>query len=157
MRLVFLTMVAVLGWGTRPAVAQNTASSSSTGNSQERIALSARPTETARRPARMACVPIVGTVFEPNGRPLMGATLLVKGTHEVYVTDSEGRFQLTNPVYEGQVLTVDAAGYTTQDVPLTDCSLPRLVLAKAPTAHIKRSGKRAGQVVRLNNRNTNLK
>jgi hypothetical protein len=87
----------------------------------------------------------------------MGATLLVKGTHQIYVTDSEGKFQLTDPVYEGQVLTIGAAGYNPQDVPLTDCTLPRLVLEKDPTARIKRNGKRAGQVTRLNNRNTNLK
>jgi len=81
----------------------------------------------------------------------------VKGTHQVYVTDSEGKFQLTDPVYEGQVLAVGAAGYTPQDVPLTDCTLPRLVLEKAAGARIKQKGKRAGQVVRLNNRSTNLK
>ncbi|GAB3585392.1 hypothetical protein GCM10027345_33610 [Hymenobacter daeguensis] len=102
-------------------------------------------------------MPLVGKVYDPNGAPLVGATLLVKGTHDIYVTDSEGKFLLSNTVYEGQQLTVGAAGYIPQDVPLTDCTLPRLVLEKDPTAHIKRSGKRIGQVTRLNNRRTNLK
>ena len=122
---------------------------------QERIALSAKP-ETRPRSMRLACAPLLGIVFEPNGQPLVGATLLVKGTHQVYVTDSEGKFQITDVVYQGQELTVGAAGYRPQDVTLSDCTLPRLVLAKDPTARIKRSGKRAGQVIRLNNRNTNL-
>lgn len=87
----------------------------------------------------------------------MGATLLIKGTHQVYVTDSEGKFQLTDPVYQGQEITVGAAGYISQDVALEDCSLPRLVLAMSPTAHIKRKGKRTGQVTRLNGRSTNMR
>lgn len=106
---------------------------------------------------RLACAPLGGEIFEPNGRPLVGATVLIKGTHQVYVTNSEGHFDLTETVYQGQVLTVQAAGYNTQEVPLEDCSLPRLVLERASTARIKRNGKRAGQVIRLNNRNTNLK
>ena len=101
------------------------------------------------RPARLACAPLAGQVFDPNGAPLMGATLLVKGTQQVYVTDVEGRFQLTAPVYQGQVVAVQAAGFVIRDVPLTDCTLPRLVLERKADAHIRRSGKRTGQVVRI--------
>jgi hypothetical protein len=159
MRLFILAAACALALGTQTAAAQQANSQPVTAsNAQNRIALSSRP-EAAKpiRAMRLACAPIVGRVYEPNGNPLMGATLLVKGTHQIYVTDSEGKFQLTDPVYEGQVLTIGAAGYNPQDVPLTDCTLPRLVLEKDPTARIKRNGKRAGQVTRLNNRNTNLK
>ena len=103
----------------------------------------------AARSGRMACAPLAGQVFDPNGTPLMGATLLVKGTQQVYVTDVEGRFQLTAPVYQGQVVAVQAAGFVIRDVPLTDCTLPRLVLERKADAHIRRSGKRTGQVVRI--------
>ena len=106
---------------------------------------------------RLACAPLSGQVFDPNGQPLLGATLLIKGTHQVYVTDSEGKFLLTEPVYQGQVLTVQAAGYIARDVSLDDCTLPRLVLEQAVGAHIKRSGKRVGQVIRLDHRSTNMK
>ena len=153
--------VALLAIGSSQAVAAQSASTSAlspSGNTQERIALSARPAaNSAARPMRLACAPLTGTIFEPNGRPLVGATLLVKGTHDVYVTDSEGKFRLTDPVYQGQMLVVGAAGYTPQEIALTDCTLPRLVLEQAEGARIKRNGKRAGQVVRLNNRNTNIK
>ena len=162
MHLFFLaTAVTILAVGSSQNVAAQSASTSTlsqSGNAQDRIAMSARPAASgAARPMRLACAPITGTIFEANGRPLVGATLLVKGTHDVYVTDSEGKFRLTDPVYQGQTLVVGAAGYTPQEIALTDCSLPRLVLEQAEGARIKRNGKRAGQVVRLNNRNTNLK
>lgn len=151
MRLLFLAATVALFCSTRPANAQR-------ADTQPPIASNA-PERTAPAPAagRLACMPLIGKVYDPNGVPLVGATLLVKGTHDIYVTDSEGKFLLSNTVYEGQQLTVGAAGYIPQDVPLTDCTLPRLVLEKDPTAHIKRGGKRIGQVTRLNNRRTNMK
>ena len=156
MRLLLIIAGLALAGGIQSAAAQGTrVNPPLPGQPQERIALSAKP-ETRPRSMQLACAPLLGIVFEPNGQPLVGATLLVKGTHQVYVTDSEGKFQITDVVYQGQELTVGAAGYRPQDVALNDCTLPRLVLAKDPTARIKRSGKRAGQVVRLNNRNTNL-
>ena len=60
-------------------------------------------------------------------------------------------------IEEGQVLVVEAARFQPADVPLNDCTLPRLVPARKPDARIKRSGKRAGQVVRLNHHTTNSK
>ena len=156
MRLLLIIAGLALAGGIQSAAAQGTrVNPPLPGQPQERIALSAKP-ETRPRSMQLACAPLLGIVFEPNGQPLVGATLLVKGTHQVYVTDSEGKFQITDVVYQGQELTVGAAGYRPQDVVLNNCTLPRLVLAKDPTARIKRSGKRAGQVVRLNNRNTNL-
>ncbi|GAB3288978.1 hypothetical protein GCM10027511_00510 [Hymenobacter humi] len=145
-------------WSAGPAAAQRASASSKTNNARKRIALARRSDADAEAgPMRLACAPLISKVYEPNGQPLMGATVLIKGTHQVYVTDSEGKFRFTDPVYEGQVLTIDAAGYTSLEVPLADCTLPRLVLAKAPTARIKRKGKRAGQVVRLHNRSTNMR
>ena len=162
MRSFFLAAaVTVFAVGSSQTVAAQSASTgtlSPSGNVQDRIAMSARPAASGTaRPMRLACAPLTGTIFEPNGQPLVGATLLVKGTHDVYVTDSEGKFRLTDPVYQGQTLVVGAAGYTPQEIALTDCTLPRLVLEQAEGVRIKRSGKRAGQVVRLNNRSTSLK
>ncbi|MEL5994430.1 carboxypeptidase-like regulatory domain-containing protein [Hymenobacter segetis] len=163
MRPYFLAVaVTLLAIGSSQIAAAQSASTSTlspSGNAQDRIAMSSRPaaSSSARSAMRLACAPLAGVIYEPNGRPLIGATLLIKGTHDVYVTDSEGKFRLTDPVYQGQTLVVGAAGYTPQEIALTDCTLPRLVLEQAEGARIKRSGKRAGQVVRLNNRNTNLK
>ena len=158
MRLAFLTAIFALCYGAQPVAAQQASGPSSNEASQDRIALSTRPDDApAARPMRLACAPLAGQVFDPNGEPLVGATLLVKGTHQVYVTDSDGKFQLSDAIYQGQVVSVGAAGYDTRDYTLEECTLPRLVLEQLPTAHIKQKGKRAGQVTRLNNRNTNLK
>lgn len=155
MRILLASLV-VLACAARPAAAQNTPATAS-ANSPNRLALSeSRPEASSRRP-RLACAPLTGQVFEANGRPLLGATLLVKGTHQVYVTDSEGKFQITDVVYQGQELTIGAAGYVTQDVALQDCILPRLVLAKKPTAHIRRNGRRAGQLIRLDGKSVDMK
>lgn len=161
MRLLSLVAAIATMCIARPAVAQKAHSSSSkpVRKEQQRIALSTRTREnaTARAPMRLACAPISGKVFNPNGQPLVGATLLIKGTQQVYATDSEGKFLFTESVYEGQVLAIEAAGYTTREIALTDCALPRLVLERSASARIRRTGKRAGQVVRLNSRNTNLR
>lgn len=158
MRLFFLVVILAFLGGAQAAAGQSTGSlSTNTRKSPERVALATRPTETTGRTQRLACIPLLGQVFDANGRPLVGATLLVKGTQEVYVTDSDGRFQLTNAIYDGQTISIGAAGYTTQDIALTDCNLPRLVLQQAPGARFKRSGKRAGQVTRIGNRSVKLK
>ena len=160
MRIFLLMGVLATLCGPSPAAAQRPDSGrpAPANGGRERIALSTRPdAASAARPARLACAPLGGEVYDANGKPLAGATLLVKGTHQVFVTDAQGQFLLSSPLYEGQVLVVEAAGFQPTDVPLDDCTLPRLVLARKPDARIKRSGKRAGQVVRLNHRNTNLK
>ena len=158
MRFIFLILAVIGLCGIRPAAAQRASTLPIVSDkSQERIALANKPEVPASRPLQMACAPLGGQVFEPNGQPLAGATLLIKGTSQVYVANSDGQFQLSETVYQGQTLTVQAAGYVTQDIPLNNCVLPRLVLVRAAGARIKRSGKRAGQVTRLDNRSTNLR
>lgn len=154
MRTLLASLV-LLACAARPAAAQRSRASAAAAP-QNRLALSEGRAGAGPRRMRMACVPLVGQVFEANGRPLLGATLLVKGTHQVYVTDSEGKFQITDVLYQDQELTIGAAGYVTQDVILEDCSLPRLVLAKDPSAHIRRNGRRAGQLIRLDGKNVDL-
>ena len=153
---ILLATLAVLAGAVRPVAAQNVRATAS-ASSQSRLALSEGRPEAPPRHLRLACALLTGQVFEANGRPLLGATLLVKGTHQVYVTDSEGKFRVTDAVYQGQQLTIGAAGYITQDVALEDCTLPRLVLAKEPTAHIRRNGRRAGQLIRLNGKSVDMK
>lgn len=151
---IILVLAVLVALGNPFAAAAQRADSAPATSSTVRPGPAGAP---AARPARLACGPLIGQVFDPNGQPLVGATLLVKGTHDVYVTDAEGKFLLAAPVYEGQVLAVQAAGFVLREASLDDCILPRLVLERKPDARIKRTGKRAGQVTRLNNRSTNLK
>ena len=41
---------------------------------------------------------VTGSVTDPEGYPLVGATVLVKGTANGTVTNSEGRFEFNVPV-----------------------------------------------------------
>ena len=154
MRILLASLL--LAGAARPVAAQS-ARPAPRPNAQSRLALSETRPETKPRRMRLACTPLAGQVFEANGRPLLGATLLLKGTHQVYVTDSEGKFHIPDVVYQDQELTIGAAGYITQDVALDDCTLPRLVLTKDPTAHIRRNGRRAGQLIRLNGKSMDMK
>ena len=84
-----------------------------------------------------------------DGQPLIGATVTVKGTEHLYITDSEGKYLVEVPVYQGQVLEVEAAGYTTREVSLSDCNVLPISLEPAEGTRIKKKGKRAGQIVRF--------
>lgn len=58
-----------------------------------------------------------GTVLDENGEPVISATVSVKGTNLVTVTDIDGRFELKVP--NGSILSVSYLGYTTAEVPAT--------------------------------------
>ncbi len=56
--------------------------------------------------------PITGTVRGPEGQPLGGVTVVVKGTKHGVITDANGRFTLT--VNIGDVLEISSIGFETQ-------------------------------------------
>jgi len=58
---------------------------------------------------------ISGTVRDAQGEPLIGATILVKGTGSGTVTDFEGNFSLSAPD-DATVLLVSYTGYESQEV-----------------------------------------
>ncbi|MBQ6767557.1 MAG: TonB-dependent receptor [Prevotella sp.] len=58
---------------------------------------------------------ISGTVTDPDGEPIIGATVMEKGNPQnATITDIDGLF--TIKVAAGQTLTISYIGYTTQDV-----------------------------------------
>ncbi|WP_207425280.1 TonB-dependent receptor [Pedobacter sp. SYSU D00535] len=59
---------------------------------------------------------VTGTVTDTNGEPLIGASVLVKGTTRGASTDVNGRFSLTVPGDAAVTLTVTYLGYSTKDV-----------------------------------------
>lgn len=68
----------------------------------------------------------VGVVTDEAGEPLIGVTVLVKGSSQGTVTDVEGKFLLTANV--GDVLQFSYIGYVPQNVRLKDMKLLRVVL-----------------------------
>lgn len=113
--------------------------------STDEVAPAAAPVEEPR----VACTRLDGQVLDVDGKPLIGATVTVKGTPHLYITNSEGRYLVEVPVYQGQVLEVEAAGYTTQEVTLANCTAPTVNLGMAAGTRVKKKGKRAGQIVRF--------
>ena len=62
-----------------------------------------------RKPEAPAVVS--GRVTDPSGRPIVGATVLVRGTTNGVSTDGEGRFTLTVPAPSAAVLEIGYLGY----------------------------------------------
>lgn len=58
-----------------------------------------------------------GTVTDSNGEPLIGATVLLKGTKKGTATDLDGRFSIDAPA--GSTLVISYVGSKTQEVKVT--------------------------------------
>ena len=68
-----------------------------------------------KAPAAVALQTVAGRVVDPQGVPVIGANIAVKGTAGLgAVTDTDGRFMLR--VQTGAVLVVSYIGYVTQEV-----------------------------------------
>ena len=61
---------------------------------------------------------ITGTVFEDNGEPCIGATVMIQGTKQGTKTDLDGHFTINVPA--GKKLVISYVGMTTQTVKAKD-------------------------------------
>lgn len=61
--------------------------------------------------------PVTGRITGPDGQPLPGATIVVKGTNRSGVTNAEGIFTLS--VNPGDVLLITFIGYEKREYPVT--------------------------------------
>ena len=59
---------------------------------------------------------VKGTVVDPNGDPIVGATVLVIGTNHASVTDQAGQFSLM--ATPADILEIACLGYASQQVPV---------------------------------------
>lgn len=66
----------------------------------------------------MAQGALKGQLRAPNGDPLAGASVLVKGTNKSAVTDDQGQFTIDAPA--GSTLVISYVGYTTQEIKVGD-------------------------------------
>ena len=76
---------------------------------------------------------ISGQIVDDAGEPLIGASILVKGTTVGTVTDIDGNFGLTVEDADGAVLQISYTGYETQEVGLTDVDTYEITLAEGAT------------------------
>lgn len=71
---------------------------------------------------------IQGTVFDEKGEPVIGASILEKGTTNGTITDLNGRFKLA--IGNGKELVVSYVGYITKTVKIENQSSIKIVLAE---------------------------
>lgn len=72
---------------------------------------------------------VTGIVEDTSGEPLIGATVLVKGTKNGAPTDIDGQFNLTKVPANG-TLTVSYVGYKTQEISVNGQTNIKVVLAE---------------------------
>jgi len=74
----------------------------------------------------MQAITVKGTVLDDNGEPVIGASVLMKGTTTGTITDIDGNFTLSN-VNPG-ILVVSYIGYKTQEIQAKDGAPVKIVL-----------------------------
>ncbi|MBR1435082.1 MAG: carboxypeptidase-like regulatory domain-containing protein, partial [Bacteroidales bacterium] len=72
-------------------------------------------------------VGISGTVVDSNGEPLIGVSVIVKGTTTGTMTDLDGKFSLNVP--SDAVLEISSIGYVTQSMPVGSTRVFNITLA----------------------------
>jgi TonB-linked SusC/RagA family outer membrane protein len=78
-------------------------------------------------------ITVKGTVTEGDGTPLIGASIVVKGTTKSATADIDGKFTLSS-ITPDQVLVVSYLGYTTKEVTLGNQTTYNVVLEESATA-----------------------
>ena len=98
---------------------------------------------TASRP----CGAFTGRIMALD-KPLAGASIFVKGTSVILITNEEGFFALPASVTGYPTLSVSAAGYGPQEYTYTNCTPVTLEMQLLPGTRIKQHGKRKGFIMK---------
>ncbi len=77
--------------------------------------------------------PITGTVLGSDGEPLIGVTVLLKGTQQGTVTDFDGTYTIDVPDVNG-VLIFSYTGYETQEIAIDGREMIDVTMIEAVTA-----------------------
>lgn len=72
--------------------------------------------------ARSQIKKVVGTVIGPDGAPLPGASILIKGSAKGTISDSDGKYAVTN-IPDNAVLVFTFIGMETMEIPIKGRSL----------------------------------
>ena len=71
-------------------------------------------------------VTVTGNISDAKGEPLIGVSILVKGTSNGTITDMNGHFSL--PVAKGDVIEISYIGYAPQAITVTDSKPLKIVM-----------------------------
>ena len=84
------------------------------------------------RPFVASAISISGTVSDPNGAPMPGVSIVVKGTNVGTTTDTEGKYALSVSS-EADVLVFSFIGYATQEIVVGNRTVIDVTLAEDAT------------------------
>ena len=73
---------------------------------------------------------ISGTIIDNSGEPLIGASILIKGTTSGTVTDYDGKYELTLEANQ-DVLVVSYTGYEDQEITVGNRTTVDITLAES--------------------------
>lgn len=104
------------------------------------------PTSAADTPVQLSCRSFSGHVQSTDGKPLVGATVLVKGTYVARTTNDEGffTFDLPAPPTQAPHLMISSAGFAPQEYLITTCAPLAIELQILEGTRFKKRGKRKG-------------
>lgn len=91
------------------------------------IVQSEKPSKSAGRKGDLT---IAGQVQDSEGEPLIGATIMVKGTNVGTATDIEGNYTLANVPADG-TLTVSYIGYAPRNIKVSDASAQKRIVLQS--------------------------
>lgn len=93
-----------------------------------------------------ASTAIQGQVIDEDGRPLPGATILIKGTKHVCSTNADGLFTLPT-VRPAEQVRVSMLGYAEAELSMRTGSPNAVTLQLLPGTRIKHGGKHNGKLL----------
>lgn len=118
------------------------------------LLLSAAPAFSQAIPPKAAATPTPRPCGAFNGRvmssenPLAGASVFVKGTSIILITNEEGFFTLPASITHYPTLEVSAAGYAPQELTYSSCAPVTLEMQLLPGTRIKQRGKKKGFIMK---------
>jgi len=97
-------------------------------------------------PVQLSCRSFSGHIKSNTGTPLVGATVLVKGTYVARTTNDEGYFTFDLPAAPTVAprLQISSAGYAPQEYLITSCTPMDIELQILEGTRFKKRGKHKG-------------
>jgi hypothetical protein len=97
-------------------------------------------------PVQLSCRSFSGHIKSNTGTPLVGATVLVKGTYVARTTNDEGYFTFDLPAVPTTAprLQISSAGFAPQDFLITSCTPMEIELQMLEGTRIKKRGRHKG-------------
>lgn len=80
-----------------------------------------------------------GKILDENGHPLVGATIIEKGSHRGVSTNADGEYAFAVPAGRAVTISYDYAGYTGEEIQLSGKSSHNVTLVPSDEAPTKRT------------------